>query len=525
MSRDHPSVGRRSLLRAAAGSALLAGAAGPASAHTLGSTSTTSTDHDHTDASLHGQTSDVELLDYHSLGDIGPSSESGSPDAPHHGALTELVVQGDYAYVGVFSSDNPTGDRGLAVLDIGAFNDADNTKELREAELDVVAFLRNDNAAAAVMDVTVSDDGDYVFLSKQPFTAVFEETDPAPDDDGEGTSASASAIQAVDVTDPTDPRVVGSWDVWGTGPHNATYHRIDGTDYVFAVHDTGDSTSGIYVFEFDRATGALVLVNKWNADGNLSEGNLVETDLRYAHDITIQDDPRLGHPVGYFSYWSSGLFALDLSDPTDIRPIGHYSMPNTHYARPAPTFIDGKRVVVAGQEFSSRDGQRSGLVTLLDADGLDGGYDGGDNIVELDRWWWRSSATYSSFTLSPHNFDVTADGWVYLAHYHGGTRFLRIHPSDWTLEEKGYFQAAEDVPEDSKMQGLNSAAPFTWAAVGHEGVIYAVDVNTGVYALRYKPSTSMAGLGLAAGVVGFGVLVHRAVRDLRTAGQLVGGDR
>lgn len=49
--------------------------------------------------------------------------------------------------------------------------------------------------------------------------------------------------------------------------------------------------------------------------------------------------------------------------------------------------------------------------------------------------------------------------------YHGGTHFLRIHPGGWTLEEKGYFQAAKAVPEDSKMEGLNRAAPFTWAAV------------------------------------------------------------
>lgn len=526
MTDDVPSIDRRTVIKAAASGAALAGMAAPASAHEYSSDeSGSSGSHDHADASIHGQTSDVELLDYHSLGEVGPSSESGSPDSPHYGGLTELQVHGDYAYVSIFSSDNPTGDRGLAIIDVSSFNEAGNTSELRDAELDVLGFLRNDNAASAVMDVTVSDDGNYVFVSKQPFTALFDETDPAPDDGGDGTSASAAALQAVDVSDPANPHVVGSYDAWSTGPHNATYHRVDGTDYVFAIHDTSDGTAGIWVFRFDRTTGALVLVNKWGADGNLSDGNLVDADRRYAHDVTVQDDPRLGVPVGYFSYWNSGLFALDLSDPTAIEPIGHFSMSATHYAKPAPTFVDGKRVVVAGQELSSQTDGTSGLVKLLDADGLDDGYDGSDNIAELDTWEWQSNVSFSNFTLSPHNFDVTDDGWVHLGHYHGGTRFLRIHPDDWSLVEKGYFRAAKDVPEDSKMEGLNHAAPFTWAAVEQDGVVYTSDINTGVYALRFAPDsdTTRAGVGAAGALAGLGGLVYRYRDDLREVRDGLGG--
>jgi hypothetical protein len=510
-SNERSLVDRRTVLAATAGTVALTAGAGAADAHTLGSTSSSSsTDgHDHTDASLHGATSDVELLDYHSLGDVGSSSETGGADSPHYGAITELRVHGDYAYVGVFSAKDPTNDRGMYVLDVSEFNAASNTSDLRDAELEVVSFLRNPNAASAVMDVKVSDDGDYVFLGKQPYSAVYDDLDPVPTSDGDDATASAAAIQAVDVSDPANPEVVGSYDAWDTGPHNAWYHRIDGTEYVFAIHDTQDGTSGIWVFEFDRTTGALVLLEKWNADGHISDGNLVDDDLRYAHDIVVQDDPRLGIPVAYFSYWSSGLFALDASDPTSMEVIGHFSMPVTHYAEPAPEFIDGKRVVVVGQEQSSQTDGTSGYVKLLDADGLDEGYDGSDNMTELDTWEWQSSVSFSNFTLSPHNFDVTADRWVHLGHYHGGTRFFRIHPDDWTLEEKGYFQAAKDVPEDSKMAGLNHAAPFTWCAVSHEGVVYASDINTGVYALRHKPSSSSATAPAVAGAAVLGGLLHR----------------
>jgi hypothetical protein len=325
----------------------------------------------------------------------------------------------------------------------------------------------------------------------------------------------------VDVSDPADPELVGTYDAWDTGPHNAFHHRIDGTDYVFAIKDMDDGTAGLYVLEFDRTTGALVLVNRWTKDGDLGDIAVGDGGATYIHDVTVQDDPRLGRPVGYVSYWDAGLFALDLSDPTDVSVLGHFDMPSCHYAEPAPSFYDGKRIVVAGQEIPSVEDGSLGKLKLLDADGLDEGYDGTDNIAELDSWEWRSSVTFDSFTLSPHNFDVTDDGWVHVGHYHGGTRFPRIHRDDWSLEEKGYFRAANDVPEDSKMAGLNHAAPFTWTAVEQEGVVYALDINTGVYALRYKPDSDVS--ATAAGAFGTAAAAGLLYRYADDAKDVLGG--
>ena len=520
------SITRRRALRPGAGALGIAAASGAASAHEMGGASSASAgsgDHDHADGGQHGGTANVEDVGYHSLGGVGPASESGSPSSPHYGAITELRAHGDHLYVGVFSSDDPTNDRGMAVLDVGEFNAAGTPTELRDAELSVLSFLRNDDPAAAVMDVKASDDGRYVFISKQPYTALFEETDPTPGTSGEGTSASASALQAVDVSDPANPRVVGSYDAWTTGPHNATYHRIDGTEYLFAVKDLNDGTAGLYAFEFDRTTGAFVLLNRFTVDGNLL--GVGDGGLSYIHDITVQDDPRLGRPVGYLSYWDAGLYALDLSTPADISVLGHYSMDAAHYAEPAPAFVDGTRVVVAGQEISSAENGSSGKLYLLDADGLDDGFDGSDNIARLDEWEWRSDVSFSNFTLSPHNFDVTDGGYVHLGHYHGGTRFLEIERDPWALTERGYFRAVNEVPESSKMQGLNSAAPFTWCAVQHNGVTYAADVNTGVYALRFKPDSSGSDLkdaGLGAGVFG---AAGAAARCRERLGRALGGLR
>jgi len=509
---DRRLTSRRAVLRASAAVAALAASAGVGSAHDEGSTDSTDDDgdHDHSDASAHGDTGNVELLDYHSLGDVGPSSEGGSADDPHYGGLSEVRTRGDYAYVSVFSSKDPTNNRGLAILDISGFDAAENASDLRDAELEVVSFLRNDNDAAAVMDVKVSGDGNYVFLSKQPLTALFDETDPTPStDDDEDTSAGASALEAVDVSDPTDPTVVGRYDEWTTGPHNAWHHRIDGTDYVFAIKDVNDETAGMYVFEFDRTTGVLLLVNRWTREGDFGGGEVVGDGGTYIHDVVVQDDPRLEHPVAYVSYWDAGLFALDASDPTDLSVVGHHTAERVHYSEPSPAFVDGKRVVVAGQETPSQEDGSSGHLYLLDADGLDDGYDGTDNVDRLDTWEWQSGVTFGDYTLSPHNFDVTEGGYVHVGHYHGGTRFLDLDGSDWSLTEKGYFRAATDVPEDSKVTGLNHAAPFTWAAVAQNGVTFASDVNTGVYAMRFKPDSDLSAAAAGVGAAALGGLLYR----------------
>lgn len=504
---DRDRANRRTVLKGIGAGVGVAGLSGTASAHSFGdSTSTSDGDHDHSDGTLHGATSDVELLDYHSLGEFGPSSEN-SASHPHHGGIDELRVRGDYAYVGFFTSKDPTNNRGLGVIDISEFVEADSTNELRDAEMTFRSLVRNDNDAAAVMDVKVSADGDYVFLTKQPVAVLFDDPDPTPSTDGSSTDTLPGAITAVDVTDKDDPTVVGTF-AHDTGFHNCWHHVVDGQDYVFAIKDIeADSTAGLYVFSFDRATGALVLENIWNEDGNALDLNLTGGDA-YAHDIVVQDDRELEKPVGYFSHWDAGLYALDVSDPMNIQPIGHFSMDGCHYSEPAPTVIDGKRVVLAGQEIPSQTDGTTGEIHLLDADGIGDGYDGTDNIERLDTWEWRSDATFDNYTLSAHNFTVSQDGWVHVGHYHGGTRFLRIDSSDWRLAEKGFFRAAKNVPEASKVTGLNHAAPFAWTAVRRAGVTFVSDINTGLYALRYKPD-STATIGAVLGIGALGALGKR----------------
>ncbi len=505
---------RRAVLQATAG-ALGIAAAGSASAHQWGDAETTSsggnTGGTHSRTETLDTSKNAELVGYHSLGGVGSARTAGRPSNPHYGAVTEIRTQGDYAYVGVFSSDRPTPGRGMAIVDISDYNRAESKAELENASLSVVSFLRNNNTGVAVMDVKPSDDGQFVFLGTQPYTALFtdEAKDPTPTTNGESFTAAPGGVVAVDVSDKGNPQTVGFFEVSATGIHNLYHHRIGGDEYVFAIHDLGDGTEGMYVFEFDRTTGQFVPVNRWTADGNTAQGEAGPV-LEYIHDVEVHDDPRTGKPTAYLAYWDLGLQVLDVSDPANISQVGHFEMESCHFSTPAPTLVEGKRICIVSQEIPASQ-KRTGTVHLVDADGL---YEEGGitELEELAVWEWQNEnmndvkeIDFQNFTLSPHNSDlakyvvqdpntgdVTEEFWVHQAHYHGGLRYLKVGPGNadgtgWTLTEKGYSRPVyEAVPDDSKMTGLSTVTPFLWGAMQSNGVTFASDINQGVHAIHHE---------------------------------------
>ena len=474
---------RRTILKGAAG-ALGVGAMGGASAHEWDSTSTTQTSDNRKPAQV-GETSggDVRNAGYHSLGGLGTESgRSGRANNPHEGAVTEIRTHGDFAYIGMFSSRGDSEGRGMAVVDISAYNNAKTEAEVDNAEMSVVSFFRNTNAATAYMDLKLSGDGNYVFVGTQPITALFDETPTGPgyDPNDSGTSGTNSGgVLAIDVSDPYNPQLVDSADYFNTGIHNLFHHRIDGTDYVFACKDINFGTAGVNVFRFDRQPGTLTQVNRWTVtpDGeghNNAQGDVTPTgglDF-YCHDVEVQDDPVTGRPTVYVAYWNAGVRVLDASDPTALEQIGHFPMRQAHFTTPAPDLIDGNRVLVASHEEPSNDRDGSGdgdpvddkrnpystgSVLIADANGIydhvdpeDGTNPEGEeatvtDIELLDDWTWQDAAEidgkddteFDNFELSPHNSDVakhvdprtgSESFWVHQAHYHGGLRYLRIIP-------------------------------------------------------------------------------------------------
>ena len=535
---------RRSVLKATAATLGVGAATGTASAHEWNTTTTQSGNPNRKPEQVGESTENVEDVGYHSGGGRGSESgRNGQARNPHYGAFTEIRTHGDYAYVRMFSSRGDSEGRGMAIVDIGDYNRAETEAEVEDAEMRVVSFFRNTNAATAMMDLKVSDDGEYVFVGTQPITALFNETPTSPGydtDDSSTSGANSGGVLAIDVSDPFDPSLVDAEETFTTGIHNLFHHRIGGDEYVFACKDIElDGTAGVYVFQFERGAGQLALVNRWTATGgNNAQGELTPTGGMdfYCHDVEVQDDPVTGRPTVYVAYWNAGVRVLDATDPTAMEEIGHFDMRQAHFVTPAPDLVNGKRVLVASHEepSSGSDGSGSGdpaegktnpfstgTVFIADADGIYDHVDDDGNvgeasvtqIGELDNWTWQNAENidgkddieFANFELSPHNSDVSKhpDGsfWVHQAHYHGGIRYLRIvagdddgvtGPSgerdvsdvDWSLTEDGWTRPEKGVPTESTMQGLSGVTPNVWGAVESNGVTFASDINQGVLAAR-----------------------------------------
>ncbi|WP_306057660.1 LVIVD repeat-containing protein [Natronococcus wangiae] len=496
---------RRAILEAAGATLGVAAVGGVASGHPghgvpLG---------DPEDPGLADDSERTEEVGYHSLGGVGPASLSGSEDEPHYGGLSELRVHDDLGFVTALSSRDETPGRGLAVFDVSDFTRAESRAELEHAELTCLSFVSNDNPNSSCMDVKVSDDGEYVFVCKQPVAALSGEY-AVGDADDHDTSPEDAALLAVDVSDPGNPMIVSRVNpgIWALGPHNCWHHQIGGQEYVFTAHGADGVTAGINVFEFDREAESLAHVNFWKFGAETAQGHLTgEVDAAYAHDIAVQDDPVTGKPYGYVSYWNAGTWIVDLSDPADVEPLAVFEMDRSHHTVPVPTLLEGKRLFVSGHEnpdsTAGQDGD-TGFYYLVDADGAEG--DGvthlgrasnleddlepGDDGAELDRWIFNRDGEFENFVLSAHNLDIDVDGRMVAGHYCVGAFFYTIDPpgengDGWSLTERGFFREGKDVPEESTRDGRTTATPYYWSAVLRNGVTFPGGINSGAAALAH----------------------------------------
>lgn len=429
----------------------------------------------------------------------------GSDAHYHYGGISELKVAGDFAYVGVLSSKDPTYDRGLAVVDVSKYTQAPTKAALEDAVPEVDAFVPNENNAVSVMDVKLSSDRHYAFLSKQPVAVLFEDEEVRTDPENLGNSPESGSLQAVDVSDPSNPEIVGRWDGWGLGPHNSDHLRIGGQDYVFAVKGPTGEPAGIYVVEFDRDSGEMHLVNYWLDGANfgageledLSKGTPAHDNDYYAHDIAVERDPKTGEPIAYLANWNQGGRVLDVSDPREIRELGRFQQQRAHEIWPVTVTGAGgepKRLYVTGQEnpdshYGTAEGE-TGYVYVIDADPVDavlaGNDEGpvdlgqasnrqgedGDRPTELAKWILSTDVEFDNYTLSAHNlepFEVEIDGaprqFVAVGHYHAGIRILELsealgHDGPNKYLDCGLREVEDTLPLDPTEEGFGQVAYF-----------------------------------------------------------------
>ena len=459
---------------------------------------------------------------YHSLGGRGSEEPFGAPENPHYGGVSEMKVHGDLAFVGVLSSRDPTPDRGLAILDVSQYTRADSKEQLEDAEMFLLSYVPNENGAVSVMDVKVSDDGQYAFISKQPVAALYEDAEVRTDPSNLGNSPEAGTLQAVDVSDPADPEIVGRWDGWAFGPHNSDHLRIGGTDYVFGVKGPIGENAGVYVVRFDRDTGAMALVNYWLDGHNYGAGELDDPTKGqyptsgydyYVHDVRVERDPQTDWPIAYVAHLNNGAWVLDASDPRELETLGVFDMYRSHEIWPI-TVTDGdgnpRRVFVTGQENPSSDwsdelegvqlgshGQNidgdTGWLYLVDAQEIQPGDQSepvdlgaaeehhdhsGPADAAAAKWQLSDDVDFENYTLSLHNVepfevevpkgnspnsDAQVRQFVAAGNYHAGIRlleFTEVFHDNVNVDYIGNDNDAWGDPPSNGDDGLGQVAYF-----------------------------------------------------------------
>jgi len=239
-------------------------------------------------------------------------------------------------------------------------------------------------------------------------------------------NASFRGIALFDVSDPTDPRLLGGYPT-SYPIHNCDLHG----DYAYLT--TGSELDVVDV------GGDPETVARWSVV-DYDEGYAdVSMGFRNLHDVYVQGD------YAYLAYWDAGAWILDVSDPTDPTYVGHgadhsleelvaaseaqdlafrYEPPgNAHYVQPSD---DGTLLAVGVESWNVQrnddqadDPGGPGGITLWDT--ADPGAPERLTTIDPPPVPEGEPATYSGYWTTAHNFDVVGD-YLYSSWYQGGVK-------------------------------------------------------------------------------------------------------
>jgi hypothetical protein len=227
-------------------------------------------------------------------------------------------------------------------------------------------------------------------------------------------------------------------------------------------------------------------VSSWgvqDAGGPWSGGQGCDPDPNYGHGAEPSADGKLA----FLSYWDSGFIALDVSNPA--RPVfkGRTVYPaNADGDAHSSNYDDGRRLLfTADEDFCPNSGpgieKGWGYLRVYDYSNLRA-------PVEIGRYRTPNSLAIgdkAAGDYTVHNpFVVGTD--VYVSWYSDGVRIIDARdPAN--LREVGYFvPPAGQNPVKPSQRGVLSQTPQVWGVVVESGLIYASDMNTGLWVLRRK---------------------------------------
>lgn len=402
-------------------------------------------DHNHEDRSLHADSYGFRLVGH---ADLNEAMASGALP----GGYFELAMAGEWALA---SNMGPV--RGFSVVDV---SDPANPRHVS----DFIPSRFMDTANAGVgsfWDVSIFPDGDLAVLSAQALGNL-----PTTPERNEEFGGGVFLVNLEDKSDPVmesfTPIIDGDALI-PVGVHNANPFQVDGTWYVAAT--TANGRTYIHEVVGDAPERTLELVS--TVDG--------------MHDTAVQTHPITETPLLYTA--RAGVFIWDMSDPANPEMLSFLQngedLQSYHETIPSNVLIDGNHYTVAGGE--SVEGNPT-LFTIINTTDPE--------FPEIAGTWRLPGDVQGPgafYTFSGHNFDVDR-GRIYIGHYHAGVWVVDISNATNAADPfaLAFYPPHEDalyVPRTTK--GVDN--PSVWRATLHEdGLVWATDTNSGIYALEYS---------------------------------------
>lgn len=436
------------------------------------------------------RTCTVEKVGYHPL----RFADDGSPDP--HNYLGEIDMRGD--------------------LDLGAVAALGNGEDPMVYLLDITdrheptVISTIPQTGTYLVDVKISDDGDYLFTASQTLPTVGEvPIDPA-------NPATTNGFSIYDIRDRAAPSFVmtiPSPD--DLGCHMISHQIIDDTDVVFCVGQhvrahglvRQDSGPWIYLGPLDymlpdgsAATGSspagcvndallLSIAGAGDAFGTLCSG---------PHDMTVRQDEVDGRIYMTVSHWNEGLRVVDVTEPINDQyvTVGSWAGAGaTHYDGNVHTammfWVGDTRYVAATPEMTY-----PGVVPalwILDATELGPGKE----LPLVAEWYHPAEVETPGLLMTLHQWQVAATGpdvsaedvQIYITWNHNGLwvlDFEKVLEGDLEGAIGGFHMSRLSLDQD---EDVGAAVYSTWDVNVVDGTIYGSDRATGLWIFDYTEDT------------------------------------
>lgn len=273
------------------------------------------------------------------------------------------------------------------------------------------------------------------------------------------------AVQLVDMRDPANPVLASQWNFSDEGlrgsAHMVDTHVIGGKEWVFVAPN---SDTGVYILEREGWSLTFKASYKHPLLGGGPLG---------PHDMTVLDDEILQKPVLYVANGFEGWLAADVSDPT--KPVHLGGMLNVD---PAQGYLHTIQAEKIGERRIVATISEVGVNALKVWDATDL-----SKPVLLAEWF----ADPARATLPGHNLQIL-NGLLYDAYYGKGVYVFDLtklgsRPYLGTLDLKPIAHFAPPNPEASSPDA--TAFVNVWDVVVSDGALFVSDVNEGVHALGF----------------------------------------